>query len=96
MASRKDNPGHGKWRVYSYDVWGNAKDGYEVNNVFRTNEIIPIPNVVLKSDKALITYLKNIGYFKKGVKRNLIEFDGDDRTIYVSYKGRPEFELRKE
>jgi hypothetical protein len=22
------------WRLYTYDVWGNAQDGYEVNDVY--------------------------------------------------------------
>jgi hypothetical protein len=85
-----------KWRLYSYDVWGNAKDGYEVNDVFRTNEIVSLPNVVLNNEEAIITYLIRIGFFKKGIKRNLIVLDGDENVIYFSYEDRPDFELRKE
>lgn len=92
-----------KMRWYSYDVWGNAKDGYEINNVFRTNEVIDIPNVVLVSDRALITYLKKIGFMKSSVRANLVEFDDsgsstkdDWFTLSISYKGRPDGEFRKE
>jgi hypothetical protein len=85
-----------KWRYYSYDVWGNKRDGYDVNNVFETDEVIDIPNVV-QSDKALITYLRNIGFMKKkGLRRNLIEIEGDEGIIYLSYNGKPDGELRKE
>jgi len=84
-----------KWRYYSYDVWGNAKEGYDVNNVFKTNEIVDIPNVV-RSDKALLTFLKNIGFFKKSLKVTLFDTDGDDEVIYLNYRGKPEGELRKE
>lgn len=27
-----------KWEMRTYDVWGNAKDGYEVNNSFSSGE----------------------------------------------------------
>ncbi len=29
--------------IATYDVWGNARDGYEVNNTFRQSEPIKIP-----------------------------------------------------
>ena len=95
----KKNPEYGlggqKWRWYDYDVWGNVKDGYEVNNVFKTDDVIYIPNVV-KSDKALITFLKNEGFLKSGARRNLIELDSHEDVIYFSYKSKPEGELRRE
>ncbi len=31
------------WRYYSYDVWGNAEDGYDVNDVFRTDTTVDLP-----------------------------------------------------
>lgn len=83
------------WRVYSYDVWGNAKEGYDINNVFRTNEIIPIPYEV-ESNEEFIKYLRKIGFFRKSVKTKYVEIDGDEESLYFSYKGRPEFELRRE
>jgi len=87
-----------KWRWYEYDVWGNKKDGYDVNNVFRTAEVIDIPEIVLNSDKAIITYLRNIGFFKKGVRSRDIEF-GEmtyENTLDIEYKGKPVGELRRE
>lgn len=27
------------WQIRTYEVWGNAKDGYEVNDVYRGTEI---------------------------------------------------------
>jgi hypothetical protein len=83
------------FRWYSYDVWGNEKDGYEVNNVFRTNDVVFIPNVV-KTDKALITYLMNIEFLSPKLNRKLMEIDGDEYVIYFTYKGRPDGELRAE
>jgi hypothetical protein len=87
-----------KWRWYEYDVWGNRKDGYEVNNVFRTSEVIDIPEIVLNSDKAIVTYLRNIGFLKKGVRTRDIEFSEItyEDTLDISYKGKPVGELRRE
>lgn len=28
-----------KWQLTEYDVWGNARDGYEINQAFHGNEI---------------------------------------------------------
>lgn len=92
-----------KLRWYVYDVWGNAKDGYEVNDAFRTSEVFDIPNVVLQSDRAMITYLKKIGFLKSSARANLVEFDDggsstkdDWFTLSLSYNGKPEGEFRKE
>ena len=31
-----------RYRICTYDVWGNAKDGWEVNNVFRGDTTVDI------------------------------------------------------
>ena len=31
------------WRYYSYDVWGNAEEGWDVNDVTRTSVTFEIP-----------------------------------------------------
>lgn len=82
------------FRWYYYDVWGNKKDGWEVNNVFRSNDVINIPKGL--GIRTLTVHLKNIGFFKKSVKNNLIDYDGDEYTIFITYKGKPEGELRAE
>jgi hypothetical protein len=35
----RQNPAGNTWSVWEYDVWGNAKDGYEVNNRMRVGKI---------------------------------------------------------
>jgi len=82
------------YRWYEYDVWGNRRDGYQVNDVFRTPEVYMVdPDW---SDPELIRELRKQNFFKKGVRSNLIEIDGDEEKIYFDYKGRPEGELRRE
>lgn len=82
------------YRLISYDVWGNEKDGYEVNQAFYTDE-----RYTLESDwtnEQVIKALRKQGCLKKYIRTRCIEIDGDDKTMYFNYKGRPEFELRME
>jgi hypothetical protein len=99
MTARESVETTKQWRFYSYDVWGNAKDGYEVNNVFRTADVISIPDSV-KTDAQLFAHLKRIGFIDKPYLRtNKFETDHNimaDDVIYFSYNGKPEGEFRLE
>lgn len=77
-----------KWQVWTYDVWGNKKDGYDVNDRYKRGEI----ELRLKVNKHNIGtpqefecahptnyQLKKV--FGAGCQ---IETDGDDLTVYVS------------
>lgn len=80
-----------KWDVIEYDVWGNAKDGYEVNNAFRCGEIeLRIPVTVYNQG----TPNEFEGAYPTDVQirkallcnpRIRIECDGDDVNIYVNH-----------
>lgn len=87
------------WRYYSYDVWGNAEDGFDVNQVFRTSEYVDIPDAV-QTDAQLFDHLVNIGFLSgKDIRAELFETDHNvacDDVIYFSYDGRPEGEFRLE
>jgi len=79
-----------QWTTASYDVWGNARDGYEVNNVYGCDKPITIRckvttynvgtpqqfDAAYPSDSQLRNAL--------GLRRFKIETDGDDLTIYVN------------
>lgn len=82
------------YQLIDYDVWGNDDDGYSVNQSFRTDTWIEIDDSW--DDARLVKELKKAGIIRKGISTKSVEFSGDDRTIYVDYKGRPEFELRVE
>lgn len=90
------------WEVWSYDVWGNEEDGYDVNDKYCDNreyEIsasVKIANpgtgrefeYIEVSDRAIKEALS----IKSGVK---ISTDGDDVNIYVETdNGYPLGELR--
>jgi len=82
-----------QYRECSYDVWGNRKDGYEVNDVF------PGRLVTIDDEKDLIKEFRRVGLLKKGVQSYRVGIDGEPGyTLYVTDNktGRPEFELRCE
>ncbi len=76
------------WTVCSLDVWGNERDGYEVNNIFRT-EFDDLYISEDTTDKEIIQFLKRIGYLKKTCKDSKFDIDGDDMFMYIDYCGQP-------
>lgn len=83
------------YRLYDYDVWGNEKEGYTVNDCFRSCQTIDLDESW--DDARIIKALKHAGIIKKGIRAKSIRIDGEmDYTLYFEYKDRPEFELRRE
>ncbi len=83
-----------EYELIEYDVWGNARDGYEVNQAFTTGQFYDIdPDW---SNEQLIKYLKSEGLLKKSVRKRSIKIDGDKYALYFTHTptGRPGFELR--
>jgi len=78
------------WEVRTYDVWGNAEDGFEVNDTYVVNRNlelwIPVTiynqgteqefRAAFPSDKQLREVF--------GLGKSQIETDGDDLSIYVT------------
>ena len=58
--------------VHYFDVWGNAKDGYEVNNLCE-EAILEFKED--PSEMEVLKKLKEIGFIKKSVRRNSVYFD---------------------
>ncbi len=76
------------WAVQTYDVWGNVKDGYEVNNVYNAGEIelrIPQTRYNIGMPSEFIGAYPSDRQIKRafGVTCR-IECDGDDLRIEVS------------
>lgn len=78
------------WEIRTYDVWGNAKDGYQVNETYRSDRGYPI---------RLKPTIHNVGtphefasYYPTDtdIRRVLdcprvkLDIDGDDVTIYIN------------
>lgn len=77
-----------EWEMATYDVWGNAKDGYEVNNVFRSSSpcelLLEVTTYNQGKEGEFIAASPTDRQLRKlfGV-RCQIETDGDDLNIYV-------------
>lgn len=77
------------WEVRDYDVWGNAKEGYEVNNTFRRGEVTIRCKVEVNNagtPQEFISAYPSDSQLRKalGLRRFKLETDGDDLSIYVN------------
>ena len=79
-----------QWRFYSYDVWGNEDEGYEVNDVFRTSSVFDIPDDA--TDEQILEIIEAKKYVE--IDNNVMA----DDIIYFqsSNTGKPLGEIRKE
>ena len=78
-----------KWDLRSYDVWGNAKDGYEVNDVYRAGSVT-IRLMVQTANIGTPHEFKHASPTDSQIRRACelgrfrIDTDGDDLHIYVN------------
>lgn len=82
------------WRLINYfDVWGNEKDGWEVNNQCVEAEDVFISDE--STDKDICEYLKNAGYLITSDMRQLEVVDYGDLIEINTKKGhKPLFALQ--
>lgn len=76
----KEEEGEGNWRVWTYDVWGNAEDGYEVNDRY-SQGFIDLPDE--PENEEILQALIDMGILNSDVKLSDIEIGGDDVSITV-------------
>jgi hypothetical protein len=63
-----------KYQLINYfDVWGNEKDGFEVNNLCVEEKDLMIEEN--STDKEIFQFLKLIGFIKKTVRLNQLNID---------------------
>ncbi len=76
------------WEVRTYDVWGNAKDGYEVNDTFRQGTVelnVPQTKYNIGSPGEFIGAFPSDRQIKQTFGVNCqVSTDGDDLTVYVT------------
>lgn len=90
MAKLKPRTIETIWEVWTYDVWGNAKDGYEVNDRWCHARAYPITLAVEPNNHPGTPAFFESAYPSDqqiraafGI-RCRVELDGDDLTIYVT------------
>jgi hypothetical protein len=64
------------YKIQSFDVWGNERDGFEINNIFNTDFRIEIEDNA--TDKEVIKILSYAGFVKPRYKFNI---EWNDETL---------------
>lgn len=77
------------WELRTYDVWGNATDGYEVNDTFKAGEVtirckVEVCNA--GTPQEFLSASPSDSQIRRalGLRRFKLETDGDDLHIYVN------------
>ena len=83
------------YRLYTYDLWGNDEDGYEVNDVYRSTKIELDP--VNMTDSEILDVMIKEEIFES-IQNVEIAISSDDEVWYFVTKdqGKPLCELRLE
>lgn len=87
----------GKYTLVNYfDVWGNEKEGYEINNL--CNEVEGITITDDATEKDILKYLVQIGFLTTSDRRKvrIDTTDGDMMEIYAVKGNYPIGSLRRE
>lgn len=58
--------------VNYFDVWGNKKDGWEINNLCTEGQV-ELPEDF--NEKDIVKALKECGFFKKTVRANMLDIE---------------------
>ena len=86
-----------KYEFLIYDVWGNSKDGYEVNDVQHA-DAEPVVITEQTSDRDIVKAAKAAGILKRNIRHSSIRIDGElGGSLYLTYipDEYPLCELRK-
>jgi len=89
-----------KYRLFTYDLWGNEEDGYDVNDIFASEITIDIgPN---DYDETIINKIRAampVQQLKRRHRSKYFRIEGGETPecfIWITYKGVPFCELRPE
>lgn len=83
------------WNIHTLDVWGNKKDGFEINDVFTTGATLLLSDDDV-TDTAVIKALKKEQWLRPRLRITSFYVEQHENDIYISYLGKPCLQLRKE
>ena len=81
--------------VHGLDVWGNAREGFEVNDVYPSRGQVEIPEDA--SHEEIVRALKAEGFIDRNIHMSSVEIDGEPGyTLYIgeARTNKPVYELR--
>lgn len=82
-----------KYDVHFLDVWGNEEEGYDVNDVYPRCGQVEIGDDY--TDAQILAALVAEDLVKATAQADKLDIDGESGyTLYLSYDGSPEMELR--
>lgn len=74
-------PSSTRYEWIDLDVWGNARDGFEVNNSWRTGLFIVIPDTA--TDRDILKALRDARILTRGATTRSVTIDGDDGMLFL-------------
>lgn len=69
------------WSVWSYDVWGNKRDGYDVNDRSRISRI---EGPADPTDAQVLRMAKDGGLLKRTVRLTSLDLEGDEGYVTIT------------
>jgi hypothetical protein len=77
--------------AYAYELWGNSRDGYEVNDLWRILKDGDLDDLLTTARGRWEVF--KVNYSPRATVKGL-SFDGDESTVYIESDGIPFLELR--
>lgn len=72
------------YEVIGFDVWGNEKDGYEVNDAYHTGDYVTLP--LEASDADIIRAVKQAGQVRSNFRTKSFRIDGEPEfALYIEH-----------
>lgn len=71
---------YAEFNVWALDVWGNKRDGFEVNDRSRVG-VIMLP--LDASTREILTALGKAGYLKQRIRTTSVTIDGDELNMHL-------------
>lgn len=81
------------YQLVTYDLWGNNKDGYEVNDIYKQDLFILISS--WNEDLEILKALRSEGILTKTTRYKDYTLNHNEDVIYIEYKSYPCCELRQ-
>lgn len=79
-----------RYKVVQFDVWGNAREGWDINNWYRYGAPVMETKADPSSDD-IFKALKRDGWLKPGLKRASVGIEWQDGSWFVTDERRPAY-----